>query len=512
MSAFRTDKRIRAVGAFVTESGSPAKRLNANLQKRFSMKTVRQVITLLGLLGLLTTPNASTAADSIPTYTEWRAACAPLPSNRSLGLRQPPRSELPLKTFSEMNRALDAFFAISTNGPMAKATNWVGEAASVDTFFNTERAWFLAPPIPFQPFAEKIVLPPTARVFLEGDLHGDIHSLLAVLDRLNKDGMLDGFAIKDPNFHIFFLGDYTDRGHYGVEVLYTLLRLKLANPDRVHFARGNHEDVELNAQYGFLAEGGGKYGRAFNAAKILRAYDFLPVVIYLGSGNDFVQLNHGGMEPGYSPKQLLASSGTNQFQFLGELRQADFLVRNPDWLKSDEAAAALSTKEFKNFTSLTPIKPNVLGFMWNDYTVFSDEPAFAIDPGRAYVYGRPAVQYLLQHATDGDQRVHAVFRAHQHSGIPNPMMRRLIASHGLFRHWQEAHSAEAENAEPDALRSTIETSKERSIPDGSVWTFNVVPDSVYGVGCNFDFVTFGLLKLGKEFKDWRIEVVNLTSP
>ena len=57
-----------------------------------------------------------------------------------------------------------------------------------------------------------------------------------------------------PNTYMVFLGDYTDRGNYGIEVLYTMLRLKLANPEQVFMARGNHEDIQMIASYGFLAE------------------------------------------------------------------------------------------------------------------------------------------------------------------------------------------------------------------------------------------------------------------
>ena len=75
-----------------------------------------------------------------------------------------------------------------------------------------------------------------------------------MLDSLNKAGKLDGFRLAKPNNYMVFLGDYTDRGNYGIEVLYTLLRLKLANPEHVFMARGNHEDVQMISTYGFLAE------------------------------------------------------------------------------------------------------------------------------------------------------------------------------------------------------------------------------------------------------------------
>jgi hypothetical protein len=86
------------------------------------------------------------------------------------------------------------------------------------------------------------------------------------------------------------------------------------------------------------------------------------------------------------------------------------------------------------------------------------------------------------------------------------MMSRLVASDGLFRHWQETNSPAAERARGAALASRLETAKSRPIPDGSVWTFNVAPDSVYGIGNDYGFATFGLLQLADEFSNWRIQV------
>lgn len=457
------------------------------------------------LAGTLVTTSAP------PTFAEWKSACGKLPPNRVLNGRMPPKALLPLPDFSEMDRVLDAWFGLATNGPLATPAHWLNNGPRRETFFNTSQTWFTTPRLPFEPFVQKLVLPPDAKVHLQGDLHGDIRSFLAILSQLQERRWLDGFTVIDPNLHIVFLGDYTDRGLYGIEVLYTLFRLKLANPDRVHMVRGNHEDVNLVSRYGFLAEGQAKYGSAFKAEKILRAYDFLPVALYLGCGTNFVQACHGGMEPGFSPGVLLSSQGTNRFQWLGPLLQAGFLKTHPNWL-GNKPEAAMARAQFEDFTPSAPTSPNVIGFMWNDFTVFADEPAFTHNPERAYVYGQPAVAYLLRNAGSDTAQLHAVIRGHQHSGIPNPIMRRLVASRGLFRHWQETNAATGRNAEGPTLTSQLESEPRRSLPEGSVWTLNVSPDSVYGMGCGFNFATFGVLTLGNRFEDWRIQVENVDVP
>jgi hypothetical protein len=461
------------------------------------------------LLLALFAASAGWCAELPPTFAEWNAACARLPFNRSLGTQPPPSRSLPLKGFAALDLALDGFFSIATNGPMATPAHWVGKAPARDTFFNVAKGWFLPPAIPFEPFTRKLDLPPGSKVVLLGDLHGDIHSLLAILRRLQEEAWLSGFTLTSTNVHLVFLGDYTDRGQYGSEVLYTLLRLVQANPDRVHLVRGNHEDVSLVARYGFLAEAQAKFGPGLNAPKLLRAYDFLPVSLYLGWGGEYVQLCHGGMEPGYSPALLLNAPGTNRYQLLGPLPQATFLNAHPDWLADEPDARSVARQYLRDFTPVAPTSPAVLGFMWNDFTVFRDEPGFAFNPDRAFVYGRTAVQYLLEQAGSGGAKLRAVIRGHQHAGMPDPLMRRLVASQGLFRHWQETNSLAARNAGRAPLARQLESGLTRRLPEHSVWTFNVAPDSVYGAGCDFDFATFGVLHLAPEFKDWQIDVVTV---
>lgn len=451
------------------------------------------------------------------SFASWKAACDKLPSNRSLKLAWPKREVLPLAGFSEMDAVLNAFFAQCKTGALAQATNWTGPVPGQNSFFNTGSAWFIpsktvpgSPSIPFEPYAQKLSVPEGSEIFFRADLHGDIRSLLADLAWLNDKGQLKDFTIAQTNFCMIFLGDYTDRGAYGMEVLYTLFRLKLANPDRVFLARGNHEEVGLQSRFGFLEEGSYKFGPQFNAAKLERAYDFLPIVIYAGTGSNFIQCNHGGMEPGFHPQALLSSTGAVSFQLVVKLNQKEFLKTHPGWLaQADRLSQRAAAELLVDFEPKDPGAVPLLGFMWNDFTVLASEPQLRDDPKRGMIYGAQAARFLLQAASSEAAQVQAVFRGHQQSPTINPMMRRLVASRGVYRHWQDTDSPALLNAPVTELERLLERTELRSIPSGSVWTFNVGPDSVYGDGCKFSFDAFGILKTAHNFADWQLKVVNL---
>lgn len=456
---------------------------------------------------------AAPAPPTLPNYASWRAACQRLPFNRALGGSLPPRELLPLRTFADFAAVLDPFLEQCRTGELARAEAWVAPAPRTETFFNLSTAYFLQPTTPFQPFAQRHEVPPGTRVLLHGDLHGDIHALIAYLDELQRLGYLDGFRVSRPDIRLVFLGDYTDRGRYGIEVLYSLLRLRLENPRQVLLVRGNHEDVSLTARYGFLAEAQGKYGRAYDAARVGRLYDFLPAVLYLVSGTNVAQCNHGGLEPGFDPRRLLAEPGSVSFQLLGKLEQRRLLATQADWVSGLAPAVRRDLEaNLVDFLPESPTTPTVLGFMWNDFTVLRGEPQFAIDPGRAFVYGDEAARVILAQGRGAGHRIRTLFRAHQHAAALNPLMRRLIASRGLFRHWQDNDNPAMLEGTPEKLRGTLDVATERNLPDGSVWTFNVSPDSVYGMGCGFTFDTAGELLVAERWEDWRLRVINLEIP
>src|SRR5262245_11807621 len=176
---------------------------------------------------LLLTPTALPAQEKLLDYKQWRAACAKLPANRELKGKAVDKKLLPLRSFAEFDQPLEAFLKQERRGPLSREKNWVGRPPDPKAFFDVTRSWFGDQGVPFQPFAQKLVLPGDAVAVVMGDLHGDVRSLLHALDELNRRKILDGFKLRDAKHHLIFLGDYCDRGQYGAEVLYTLLRLKI---------------------------------------------------------------------------------------------------------------------------------------------------------------------------------------------------------------------------------------------------------------------------------------------
>jgi diadenosine tetraphosphatase ApaH/serine/threonine PP2A family protein phosphatase len=88
-----------------------------------------------------------------------------------------------------------------------------------------------------------------AKVF--GDIHGQLYDLLGFFHRFGAPTHRTG----DINLVKYvFLGDYVDRGPWGLEVVALLLSLKVMYPSQVTLLRGNHEDREVNTYMGFLEE------------------------------------------------------------------------------------------------------------------------------------------------------------------------------------------------------------------------------------------------------------------
>lgn len=358
----------------------------------------------------------------------------------------------------------------------------------------------------FNPFVQKIEFTENKRIFIHGDLHGDVHSLLKFLESLSAKNYLDNFFhITDKKVHILFLGDYTDCGKYGVETLYTLWRLKIANPDNVHLVRGNHEDSSINYRYGFSTELEQKFGdKDFSC--IYETYNCLPVALYIGTNNnnskDFLLCCHGGLEFGFDPKTLLQSDPLIQCTYIKVHRISRFL-KLPS--SSQKEIIQMSPNITPNTKLTSPLE---CGFMWNDFVVNPYKPAQIIR-GRGWQYSKNLTQALLQLDSTQTIRIRGIFRAHQHCNSINPatnggQLMRLILN--------------KDNALPktDTGIGKLWIPENSEIMPGKLWdgivcTFNVAPHAGYNKDIYgnelFNFDSYGELFLDiSGFDAWKLIV------
>ena len=125
-------------------------------------------------------------------------------------------------------------------------------------------------------------------------LFGDIHGQFGDLQRFFAAyGSPNPYTGDVEYVHYCFLGDYVDRGKHSLEVVCLLLALKICHPTMVTLLRGNHEDAQVNAVYGFRAEclRRCRDGQAVWAA-VNRVFEWLPVAALV---DDCVLCVHGGI-------------------------------------------------------------------------------------------------------------------------------------------------------------------------------------------------------------------------
>jgi protein phosphatase len=100
------------------------------------------------------------------------------------------------------------------------------------------------------PTLQEITLKEGEKLTVVGDLHGQLQDLFSIFS-------INGLPTAQNKY--LFNGDFVDRGHFGTEVVVTLLAFKLLYPTGVFLNRGNHESRNQNSWMGFEDEIWTKY-------------------------------------------------------------------------------------------------------------------------------------------------------------------------------------------------------------------------------------------------------------
>jgi diadenosine tetraphosphatase ApaH/serine/threonine PP2A family protein phosphatase len=167
-----------------------------------------------------------------------------------------------------------------------------------------------------------VKLQPLGEALVIGDLHGDLESLLIVL---NTSAFLQKMTnLKDTM--LIFLGDYGDRGAHSTEVYYILMRLKLAFPKQVVILRGNHEGPEdlmaspHNLPRSFQSRFGENWKTVYSKTRELFTCLYNALLV-----DERYLMVHGGLSPDIDNVQDLANANLShpEKQFLENLLWSD---------------------------------------------------------------------------------------------------------------------------------------------------------------------------------------------
>ena len=150
--------------------------------------------------------------------------------------------------------------------------------------------------------------------------------MIAMMKKLGKPGA--------KKTKMLFLGDYVDRGEYGVEVVCYLMCLKLTHPDDVYLLRGNHESRDMTQMFNFRDQCVTAYDQEVYE-NIMELFDNLPVACLV---NGLYLTMHGGISD-----QLQKVSTINKLDRFREVDEEGLLA---DLLWADPAPQRKCNRDY----------------------------------------------------------------------------------------------------------------------------------------------------------------------
>ena len=274
------------------------------------------------------------------------------------------------------------------------------------------------------PCIAKLIVPQNTRVEIIGDIHGEMDTMEAIFHSLKNKNLINELMYIPDNARIIFLGDYTDRGDFNLQVLESALILSAKNPDKVFLLKGNHEfditkqNSEVLAE---IKEMERKDIRARNIllSNIIKVYEFMPVGMFVGlqgqSQTPFYFLAHGGPDIRYDYSDFLNLHNENLCFWMLTIEDILKTTKTQELFENIYKQIA-QNPEIINALKLYTIESLAFGFLWNDIIDFSC--AFPIFKGHrgpsCIALGAKFIQYFLESFTNENVKIVGLIRGHQH--------------------------------------------------------------------------------------------------
>ena len=249
--------------------------------------------------------------------------------------------------------------------------------------FYLEQIYPMSFPVPIIPKSyrsSKTKEKPPAKLFFVGDTHGSFFDTIKLIPYFVNEiqkGEEYGYEVK-----IVFIGDFVDRGKLDIHNLLYIMTFNLKYPKNVLLLRGNHEELSINAHYGFGTRVM-KYFSQLLFASFNHMFKDLPLIAIFHCNEGSIMCLHGGIP-------IIPNKSTEGYE-----------------------VPQLNTYQFNNrqvwIDEMDEVTQQIL---WND-------PIRNYDPnsGQKYFKSRRGIGYVFNHEIFNEfcvkNHVNLLFRGHQ---------------------------------------------------------------------------------------------------
>jgi hypothetical protein len=148
-----------------------------------------------------------------------------------------------------------------------------------------------------------------------GDFHGSLATFIRHLFRWIKMGVLDNYCKLINDYEMIFLGDIVDRGVYGFELMMLIYLLIVNNPGKIHYNRGNHEELVTMTKYGLIKEIAIQFGNKVDI-------EFINTVNQYREYNNLINLYNEYLSPD-------VVNIINKYNYIISLQHSALVIKNP---------------------------------------------------------------------------------------------------------------------------------------------------------------------------------------